>query len=596
MQLFSTGRNNGLRGIKDSLWVGINRSKHLFLSPEWIFKTVPAPESIAPLLQTLGVDPAIATLLVQKEVTTFEQAKDYFRPSLADLHDPFQMKGMDKAVRRLLQAIAQQENILIYGDYDVDGVTAVSLVYGFLKQHHTNLQFYIPDRYKEGYGVSQQAVRWAIETGIHLIITLDCGIKAIACIQQAQAAGIDVIVCDHHEAGEVLPPACAILDPKQKGCNYPFKELSGCGVGFKLLQAFLISKSLPFEPLYAYLDLVAISTACDLVPLTGENRILVAHGLKRLNHQPAIGIQAILELINAPADLSASQLVFSIGPRLNAAGRVDHGSLAVQLLLADCLEKARILARQIEEKNGLRRHLDNAITAEALHLAKENRQGAAAKTTVLFKEDWHKGVIGIVASRCIEHYYRPTIILTASGDRVTGSARSVEGYNIYEAICACADLLEQYGGHAYAAGLTLPLDKVADFQARFEQVVAATIDPALLTPIQKIDLVLSFDQITPKFYNVLRQMAPFGNGNMRPIFATEAVIATDYRILKDNHLKLTLKEPHAGASVEAIGFGLARYAHVVTDRKPFKIAYALEQNCYQGRTMLQLELKGLQPI
>nr|WP_316936672.1 single-stranded-DNA-specific exonuclease RecJ [Candidatus Amoebophilus asiaticus] len=561
-----------------------------------MFQTMPEPTVVASLANAIGVDSSIAALLVQKGVTDFNQAKDYFRPSLADLHDPFIMKDMDKAVGRLLRAIENQEEILIYGDYDVDGVTSVSLVYGFLKQYHSKLQFYIPDRYKEGYGVSKQAINWAIETGISLIITLDCGIKATECIQQAQIAGIDVIVCDHHEPGEGLPPAYAILDPKQKTCPYPFKELSGCGVGFKLLQAFVLKQNISLDILYRYLDLVAISIACDLVPLTDENRILAYHGLKRLNNSPSFGIQAIIQVANLPWTLGISQLVFGLGPRLNAAGRVDHGSLAVNLLLAEDSVTASSLARQIEDKNGFRRYLDSTITAEALQLMKASDASLIAKTTVLFKEDWHKGVIGIVASRCIEHYYRPTIILTASGNKATGSARSVAGYNIYEAITECAELLEQYGGHAHAAGLTLPLENIISFQERFEQVVSSTISQELLIPVQKIDLLLPLEKVTNKFYNILNQMAPFGNGNMRPVFATELVIATKYRILKENHLKLTVQEPASGICIDAIGFGLAKYAHLVCDRKPFKIAYTIERNNYQGQVNLQLNIKGLQPI
>jgi single-stranded-DNA-specific exonuclease len=566
------------------------------MDKRWVFQTMPEPTAVASLANAIGVDNPIAALLVQKGVTDFDQAKDYFRPSLNDLHDPFVMKDMDKAVSRLLRAIKSQEEILIYGDYDVDGVTSVSLVYGFLKQYHSNLRFYIPDRYKEGYGVSKQSIKWAAEVGISLIITLDCGIKAIDCIQQAKEAGIDVIVCDHHEPGEVLPSAWAILDPKQKSCPYPFKELSGCGVGFKLLQAFLLQQNAPLDSLYAYLGLVAISIACDLVPITDENRILAYHGLKCLNANPSFGIQAIIRIANLSCTLGISQLVFGLGPRLNAAGRVDHGSLAVNLLLAENSVTAGLLARQIEDKNGFRRYLDSTITAEALQLVNANDASIAAKTTVLFKEDWHKGVIGIVASRCIEHYYRPTIILTASGNKATGSARSVAGYNIYQAITSCAELLEQYGGHAHAAGLTLPLENIIAFQERFEQIVSSTISQELLIPVQKVDMLLPLEKITKKFYNILSQMAPFGNGNMKPVFATGPVVATKYRILRENHLKLTVQEPSSGVCMDAIGFGLAKYAPLVCDRKPFKLAYTIEKNNYQDQINLQLNIKGLQPI
>lgn len=566
------------------------------MDKRWIFQPIPEEDAIASLAGAINVDNSIASLLVQKGVTNFEQAKNYFRPSLDDLHSPFSMKNMDKAVRRLLQAIENHENILVYGDYDVDGVTSVSLVYGFLRQYYDKLQFYIPDRYKEGYGVSTQGINWAIDSKISLIITLDCGIKAIECIGQAKEAGIDVIVCDHHEPGEVLPDAYAILDPKQIDCPYPYKELSGCGVGFKLLQAFITYKNLPQEALYKHLDLVAISIAADLVPLTGENRILAYHGLKKLNQNPSPGIRAIIQVAGLSGRLEISQLVFALGPRLNAAGRVDHGSLAVRLLLAQDLATATQIAHQVEQKNGFRRQLDNTITTEAIQLIENRPIGVEAKTTVLFKEDWHKGVIGIVASRCIERYYRPTVILTASGNKATGSARSVAGYNIYEAITACADLLDQYGGHAYAAGLTLPLENIVPFQDRFEEVVASTISQEQLVPVQKIDLILPLDKINTKFYNILNQMAPFGNGNMKPVFATGPVIANRFSIVKEHHLKLSVQQPDSGPVLEAIGFGLAKYEPLVRDRKPFRIAYTLEKNNYQGEVNLQLNIKELQPI
>ena len=566
------------------------------MEKRWIFRPVPNPEEVIELADAIGIDNYLSALLIQKGVTNFEQAKNYFRPSLEDLHDPFSMKDMDKAVNRLLKAIKNGENILIYGDYDVDGVTSVSLVYGFLKQYHNNLQYYIPDRYKEGYGVSKQAINWSTKAGISLIITLDCGIKAIDCIQQAKDADIDVIVCDHHEQGDKLPSAYAILNPKQLACVYPFKELSGCGVGFKFMQGFLLRQSLSQEGLYAYLGLVTISIACDLVPLYGENRILAYHGLQILNNNPCVGIQAILQITGLPKKLGISQLVFGIGPRLNAAGRVAHATLAVQLLLEENLESASKLAQEIEQKNKFRRSLDSSVTTEALQLIEAQSNTISSKTTVLFKEDWHKGIVGIVASRCIERHYRPTIILTAAGDKAVGSARSVIGYNIYEAIVACEELLDQYGGHAYAAGLTLPLENVTAFQERFEQVVASTISEDLLSPIQKIDLPLSFENINLKFYNILRQMAPFGNGNRTPVFYTEPVVANTFRIMKSEHLKLNLQQLESGPCLEAIGFGLAKYLPLVCDRKPFKIVYTIEKNIYQNEVSLQLNIKDMQKI
>jgi single-stranded-DNA-specific exonuclease len=563
----------------------------------WRFHLPPDNQAVASMAAAIGVDSSIASLLIQKEITSFDQAKSYFRPSLAALHDPWAMKDMDKAVQRLIQALQQQEPILVYGDYDVDGVTSVAMFYGFIKNLHDPVQFYIPDRYTEGYGLSQQAVNLAIETDFKLIITLDCGIKAINCIQQAQAAGIDVIVCDHHEPGEELPPAYAILDPKQPGCSYPFQSLSGCGVGFKLLQALCIQTHLPIDRLYSYLDLVAISIACDLVPMVGENRILAYHGLTQLNTQPRPGIQAIIQAAALTPPLSSTQLVFSLGPRLNAAGRIAHGNLAVHLLLSEDPATANQLAHDLNQKNNLRKYLDSNITQEALQMIQSNPQIAHAKSTVLFKEDWHKGVIGIVASRCIEHYYRPTIILTASGNKATGSARSVTGFNIYEAIMACADLLDQYGGHAYAAGLTLPLVNISAFQERFEAVVASSIMEDHLIPTQVIDLPLSLQAINNKFYRVLKQMAPFGNGNMKTVFASHGVIARSYRILQEKHLKLYVTDQSdSGCTLEAIGFGLAHQAALVSDQKPFNMAYTIDENHYQGNQTLQLIIKDLQPL
>lgn len=561
---------------------------------QWIFRPLPEPSAVTTLGEAIRVNPSIATLLVQKGITSFDQARAYFRPSLDHLHDPFAMKDMHKAVDRLVQAIKNREAILVYGDYDVDGVTSVAMVYGFIKKLHDQVHSYIPDRYTEGYGLSQQAVAWAARMGIQLLITLDCGIKAIHCIQQAQAAGIDVIVCDHHEPGAVLPPAYAILNPKQSTCSYPFKELSGCGVGFKLLQGLSLQEKHPEDSLYTYLDLVAISTACDLVPMVGENRILAYHGLHKLNTRPHLGLQALIRSANLCPPLSASELVFGLGPRLNAAGRIDHGSLAVRLLLTTDQATADTLARTLETKNELRKHLDSTITGEAIDMLASNARTAQAKTTVLFKEDWHKGVLGIVAARCVEQYYRPTIILTAAEGKATGSARSVTGFNIYEALTACKELLDQYGGHAHAAGLTLPLEHVADFQERFEAVVAHSIQDDLLIPKQRVDLSLPLDKIDAKFYKVLKQMAPFGNGNMKAAFATDPVIASSYSILKGQHLKLYLYQPGMQHRLEAIGFGLAHYEPVIRDQKPFRIVYTLGENNYQGEPSLQLTIKDIQ--
>lgn len=562
----------------------------------WLFRPLPTAHQVGELATSLGVRPTIAALLVQKGVTNFDQAKAYFRPSLDTLHDPFIMKDMDKAVHRLSRAISQKEPILVYGDYDVDGVTSVAMFYGFLKNLQAHADFYIPDRYAEGYGISMQAVNWAAKAGFKLIITLDCGIKDTTCIQQANALGIDVIVSDHHEPGDVLPDAYAILDPKQQDCAYPDKVLSGCGIGFKLLQALTLQQGLPEENVYDYLDLVTVSIASDIVPIVGENRIMAYYGLKKMNTAPRPGLKALMEICNLTSPLSISQLVFSVGPRINAAGRMDRANLAVNLLLASDPTEAAHLAHALNQKNNLRRNVDRMTTEEAIAMINAKPHLARSKTTVLFKDDWHKGVVGIVAARCIEQYYRPTVILTAAHGKATGSARSIAGYNVYQALSACADLLDRYGGHAYAAGLTLPLEHVAAFQQRFEEVVASSITDALLIPPQEIDLSLVFEDINFKFYNVLKQMAPFGTGNMKAVFATENVMSRSYTILKGQHLKLYVHQQGSDHALEAIGFGLAHYEPLVCAQRPFSMVYTIEENNYLGKKSLQLNIKDLQAI
>ncbi len=562
----------------------------------WHYRPLPQTDQVNALATSLGVRPTLAALLVQRGITHFDQAKSYFRPSLDDLHDPFTMKDMDKAVHRLGRAIEQKESILVYGDYDVDGVTSVAMFYGYLKSLEVTTSFYIPDRYREGYGVSMQAIEWAAKAGFKLIVSLDCGIKATDCIQEAKELGIDVIVCDHHDPGKVLPNAYAILNPKQPDCPYATQELSGCGVGFKLLQALTWQCRLSPEIPFRYLDLVAISIACDLVPIVGENRILVYHGLQKLNTTPQLGLKALMEVSNLLCPLVVSQLVFGLGPRINASGRIDHAKQAVQLLLTVDSKVAITLAQDLDRKNDLRRDIDQKTTQEALAMIESDPGLAKAKTTVLFKKDWHKGVIGIVASRCIEQYYRPTIILTASHGKATGSARSVAGYNIQYALQACADLLDQYGGHAYAAGLTLPLAYVTAFQKRFEEVVTSHITDELLTPTQDIDLPLSFGEIDWKFYNILDQMAPFGNGNMQVVFATDNVLAKSCSVLKGQHLRMNVYQSGTDRVLGAIGFGLAHYESLVRVRKPFRIAYTIEKSSYLGKKSLQLNIKDLQAM
>lgn len=569
-------------------------------SPEttkrWLFRPIPPAHQVGTLAQELGVSSTLATLLVQKDITSFNCAKAYFRPSLSALHDPFAMRDMDKAVNRLMDAIVHKERILVYGDYDVDGVTSVSMFYGFLKALSPHVEFYIPDRYKEGYGISKRAVEWAAGAGFKLIVSLDCGIRAINCVRQANALGMDVIVSDHHEPGDALPDAYAILNPKRKDCTYPAKELSGCGVGFKLLQALTLRQGLPEENLYDYLDLVTVSIACDIVPMVGENRILAYHGLKKLNTAPRLGLKVLMEISNLTPPLSISQLVFSLGPRINAAGRIDHAHLAVRLLLAVDETEAMHLAHALNKKNSLRRNIDSITTEEAVAMIDANPHRVRSKTTVLFKEDWHKGVVGIVAARCMEQHYRPTVILTAAHGKATGSARSVAGYNIYQALSACADLLDQYGGHAYAAGLTLPLEHVAAFQQRFEEVVSHSIADELLIPPQDIDMPLLLEEISFKFYNVLKQMAPFGAGNMKTVFVTENIMARNYNILKGQHIKLHVHQQGSNYVLEAIGFGLARCEPIMLAQQPFRMVYTIEENNYLGERRLQLHIKDLQAM
>ncbi|WP_419241653.1 single-stranded-DNA-specific exonuclease RecJ [Cardinium endosymbiont of Nabis limbatus] len=558
----------------------------------WVIQSFKPSDKVAGLEEVLGTPSALSAILVHRAIETFEAAKHFFRPCLSQLYDPFLMQGMEQAVTRLHQALSKKEKILIYGDYDVDGTTAVAMVYAFLRSlPDTAVSYYVPDRMVEGYGVSMQAIEKAYQEGVKLIITLDCGIKAYATIARAVELGIDVVVCDHHEVGDILPPAYAILDPKQPTCSYPFKELSGCGIGFKLLQAFCKQYGLKAELLYAYLDLVAVSTACDIVPLVDENRILTFYGIKQLETKPRPGLQALMELGLFPAKITISDIVFKIGPRINAAGRMSHAALAVQLLVEEDLAKAYDFAQSIDQQNLLRQSLDRTITQEALSMI-ESRP-CQSKSNVLFNPDWHKGIIGIVASRCIEQCYRPTIILTFSDGKATGSARSIPGYNIYEAISACSPLLHQYGGHAFAAGLTMPLAHMPKFQKRFEEVVSETITDHLLIPQQIIHAFISFQAITQKFVNILMQMAPFGPGNATPVFASENVYARKFYLIKGKHLKMELYQVDCTASYEAIGFGLGGYLPLVSTGEPFSIAYTIGYNYYLGNKSLQLMVKDI---
>ncbi len=575
----------------------------------WVLKPDSDKELVNSLSKALGISKTLTTLLVQRGIRTFEEARSFFRPSLDDLHDPFLMKDMDRAIDRIEKAIEKKEKILIYGDYDVDGTTAVALVYSFLKNHYDQIDFYLPDRYKEGYGISTQGIEYAAANNYKLIIALDCGIKSIEKVAHAKELGIDFIICDHHRPGDKLPDAVAVLDPKRPDDTYPFDELSGCGIGFKLISAYVKRHNLPFSSLEQYLDLVAVSTAADIVPLIGENRTLVYFGLKRLNYYPRLGFRAILEMEKVPVffdekpdgtktphyNLTVNELVFILGPRINAAGRIHDARHAVDLLISGSTTDANFNSLRIKEHNDERKNLDLRITQEALSLVQNDPTFSKRKTTVLFNPEWHKGVIGIVASRLTERYYRPTVILTESNGMATGSARSVKDFDIYNAIESCNDLLEQFGGHMYAAGLTMKLDNIEKFKDRFEEIVNETIDERSLIQEIEIDSTLNFSEITPAFYNVLKQFAPFGPGNMNPVFRTENVRDTGLsRVVGNNHLKLNLAEDeNTRFGIEGIGFQMGQHYPFISRRIPFDLCFSIEENFYNGKTSLQLNAKDI---
>ncbi|CAN5205478.1 single-stranded-DNA-specific exonuclease RecJ [soil metagenome] len=561
---------------------------------KWNVKPPPEPELVKNLSSVINVNPVLATILLQREINNYEEAKSFFRPSLLELHDPFLMKNMDKAVIRLQSAISNNEKILIYGDYDVDGTTSVALFYGFLKNYYTNLEYYIPDRYKEGYGISFAGIEWAEENGISLIVSLDCGIKAVEKVKMALEKGIDFIICDHHRPGDELPEAHAILDPKQEDCDYPFDELSGCGIGFKLLQAYCLSQNLDPSLLHTYLDLVVVSIASDIVPIIGENRILAFFGLKQLNTNPRPGLKALIEIAGLKEEISISKIVFAMGPRINAAGRIAHAHSAVQLLLSTEKEEADIIAKQVNLNNTLRRDHDSNITQEALEMIQTDEVLLSSKSTVLFKNDWHKGVIGIVASRCIEKHYKPTIILTESNQMASGSARSVLGFDVYEAISECADLLSHFGGHKYAAGLTLQLDNVSAFKTKFEEVVSRTITEEQLVPALEIDQFIDLDFINFKIFNILKQMEPFGPANMQPVFASEnLVVKGKIKLIKDEHLRFNVQQEGSIACFPVIGFCCASFLDKINAGQKFRMAYTIENNEYQEMKSLQLCVKDI---
>lgn len=558
---------------------------------EWIVKHRPEKNKIKALQDELNIHEILCALLLQRGIKNIVEARSFFRPELGGLHDPFLMKDMDKAVERLTQAIFDEEKILIYGDYDVDGTTSVALVYNFLKELSPNVFTYIPDRYTEGYGISRKGMQWAIDHDIQLLITLDCGIRATENIKFAKDQSIDAIICDHHLPGTNLPDALAILDPKQSDCSYPYDELSGCGIGYKLLEAFSIQNGIDPNKLLGLLDLVAVSIASDIVPITGENRLLAWFGLKKLNNSPLPGFAALIDKANMTTPLSISDVVFGIGPRINAAGRIGHAKTALDLLTQETKEEAYVFAEKLNLENQERRNYDESITTSALDMIKEEGL-MEMHSTVLFKKDWHKGVIGIVASRCIEHYYKPTIIMTESNGQITGSARSVIGFDIYRAIENCSDHLVQFGGHKYAAGLTMTHDKLDDFKIAFEQSVSELIEEKQKTPIIDIDLEIELDDIDFKMHAILKQMGPFGPMNMQPVFCSKNVfLKKEARVLKEKHLKLFLSQAGTSNNFDAIGFNLGHFHSQL--ETPFDIAYTIEENHYMGQTTLQLVLKDI---
>lgn len=559
----------------------------------WNLKSKPEKEKVQALQNALQVDEIIATLLVQRGIETYEQAKTFFRPTLQDLHNPYLMKDMDKAVSRIEKAISNNENILVFGDYDVDGTTAVSLVSSYLRSFYPNVATYIPDRYNEGYGISYLGIDYAEDNAISLIIALDCGIKSIDHVNYAKAKNIDFIICDHHRPGDILPDAIAVLDPKREDCSYPYDELCGCGVGFKLIQALAENSNQTMEDLLPYLDLVATAIAADIVPITGENRVLAKFGLEVINSNPRPGIKALVQSVKKKV-LTITDVVFIVAPRINAAGRVKHGNEAVALLTEYNLEQAEQFASEIEQHNSDRKELDKQITKEALLQIEENKEQNRF-STVVYQENWHKGVIGIVASRLVEKYYRPTIVFTKSGDKLAASARSVKDFDVYNALEACAEHLEQFGGHMYAAGMTLKEENYENFKAAFENEVKKTIPPDLLIPEISVDLEMNFSDFDEKFMRILKQFEPFGPENMTPVFLSKNIIDSGYAKTLGNdaeHLKAFVKQNNS-PNFNAIGFGLGTKIDVVKNRNPFEAVYVLEENEWNGTVSLQLQLRDV---
>jgi len=567
----------------------------------WVFTplTKEQEELKSTLAQELGISPILCQLLVQRGIKTFDEAKRFFRPQLEDLYDPFLMNDMDKAVNRLNQAMGRKEKILVYGDYDVDGITAVALVYKFLRQFYSNVDFYIPDRYTEGYGVSYKGIDFAAENNFKLVIALDCGIKAVEKVAYASEKGVDFIICDHHTPDAKLPDAVAVLDSKRSDSTYPDPNLSGCGVGFKFMQAFARDNGINFESLTPLLDLVAVSIASDIVPIDGENRILAYYGLKQLNSNPSLGLKSIIDVCGlTDKEITVSDVVFKIGPRLNASGRIQSANEAVELLISKDLTFAKEKSDCINQYNQTRKDLDKSITDEA-NTVLENMEGfAETKSIAIYNASWHKGVIGIVASRLTEIYYKPTIVLTHSNGFATGSGRSVQGFDIYKAIESCRDLLENFGGHMYAVGLSMKEEHVSEFQRRFEEYVVENILPEQLEPQIDIDAFIDFKEITPKFYRLLKQFSPFGPENMKPVFATKRVFdyGTSRLVGKEQeHLKLELIDSQSECIMNGIAFGQSAYNDCIKALNPVDICYTIEENTFNGNTTIQLMIKDIKP-
>ena len=574
-----------------------------FMQKRWLIKSAVDDTTLNEFRSMMKVDEVVGTLLIQRGINTFEEANLFFRPELSQLHDPFLMRDLREAADRINAAIDQGEKILLFGDYDVDGTTAVALLYTFLRKHYEHIDFYIPDRYTEGYGVSYQGIDFAHQEGFTLIISLDCGIRSVDHVAYAKSKNIDFIVCDHHNPGNELPD-CLVLDPKRKDCDYPYKELSGCGVGFKLLQGLVQINEWNLHELYEQLDLLAVSIGADIVPVTGENRVLCFYGMQQLNTQPRKAFHELLLVAKRSFPLSLTDVVFTIAPRINAAGRLRSGRFAVQLMISEDLDEIRQLALEIDEDNKERRSIDKVITREALEMIDADSSFSMAKSTVVFKKDWHKGVVGIVASRLIEKHFKPTIVLTESNGKATGSARTTNHFDIHEALTRCEHLLEQFGGHTHAAGMTLALENVDDFRREFDKVVNELITLEDATPEQEIDLEISFDQIfqpgenrmkLPRLKRILDQFEPHGPGNMKPVFLVRNVYATDQRILKDEHLKLKVVQPNSDVALDAIGFNLADKADLTASGVPFDLAFTLETNRWQERETVQLNIKDIRP-